>query len=97
MLVSDDELFIKETALYLQKTNETRKQMTKTQCEEAEQLLEEQGLKNVIILHGETFHEGIIGLIAGRLKEKYNRPVIVFTHAWRAFKGVCSKHRQVSP
>jgi single-stranded-DNA-specific exonuclease len=26
-----------------------------------------------------SFHEGIVGLIAGRLKEKYNKPVVVLT------------------
>ena len=33
----------------------------------------------MIVLYDEDFHEGIVGLIAGRLKEKYNRPAFIFT------------------
>ena len=33
----------------------------------------------VIILHGENWHEGIIGIIAARLKEKYNKPAIIIS------------------
>ena len=33
----------------------------------------------VIILHGENWHEGIIGIIAARIKEKYNKPAIVIS------------------
>ena len=64
---------------FLKEVNETRKQMTESQTKRAEDIVEKQKLKNVIVIHDESFHEGLIGLIAGRLKEKYNRPVIVFT------------------
>ena len=33
----------------------------------------------VIILHGENWHEGIIGIIAARLKEKFNKPAIIIS------------------
>jgi single-stranded-DNA-specific exonuclease len=33
----------------------------------------------VIILHGENWHEGIIGIIASRVKEKFNKPTIVIS------------------
>ena len=33
----------------------------------------------VIVLHGENWHEGIIGIIAARIKEKYNKPTIVIS------------------
>jgi len=33
----------------------------------------------VIILHGENWHEGIIGIIAARVKEKFNKPTIVIS------------------
>ena len=33
----------------------------------------------VIILHGENWHEGIIGIIAARMKEKFNKPAIVIS------------------
>ena len=33
----------------------------------------------VIVLHGENWHEGIIGIIASRIKEKYNKPAIIIS------------------
>ena len=33
----------------------------------------------VIILHGENWHEGIIGIIAARVKDKFNKPSIIIS------------------
>ena len=33
----------------------------------------------VIILNGENWHEGVIGIIAARLKEKFNKPAIIIS------------------
>jgi single-stranded-DNA-specific exonuclease len=33
----------------------------------------------VIILHGENWHEGVIGIIAARMKEKFNKPAIIIS------------------
>ena len=54
------------------------------------QLLEKNLLKNVLnsvknlsdpvlILDGQEWHEGIIGIIASRIKEKYNKPTIIIS------------------
>ena len=36
-------------------------------------------LKNVLIVAGEGWHGGIVGIVAGRLAEKYRRPTFVLT------------------
>ena len=41
----------------------------------------------VIILYGENWHEGIIGIIAARLKEKYNKPSIIISVKGNTGKG----------
>jgi single-stranded-DNA-specific exonuclease len=41
----------------------------------------------VIILHGEDWHEGIIGIIAARIKEKYNKPTIIISVTSGVGKG----------
>ena len=63
---------------YMINKNIERKELTVEQFGKAEETLNENGLKSAIVLYDESFNEGIVGLIAGRLKEKYNRPVIIF-------------------
>ena len=41
----------------------------------------------VIILHGENWHEGIIGIIAARVKEKFNKPTIIISVTSKIGKG----------
>jgi len=41
----------------------------------------------VIILHGENWHEGIIGIIASRVKEKFNKPAIIISSISGLGKG----------
>ena len=44
-------------------------------------------LDPVIIIHGENWHEGIIGIIAARVKEKYNKPAIIISTTSGLGKG----------
>lgn len=81
MLVSDDEEFIRKEAEKLIGINNDRKELTTSQLEKAEEELEKKGIKEVIVLFHEDFHEGIVGLIAGRLKEKYHRPAFILTRS----------------
>jgi single-stranded-DNA-specific exonuclease len=41
----------------------------------------------VILLHGEKWHEGIIGIIAARVKEKFNKPTIIISVSDGVGKG----------
>jgi single-stranded-DNA-specific exonuclease len=41
----------------------------------------------VIILYGEDWHEGVIGIIAARIKEKYNKPAIIISVTSNTGKG----------
>jgi len=79
MFLTEDEEEMTRIVHYLKETNDKRKQMTREQVEHAEKLVEAKGLRPVIVVYDDTFDEGIAGLIAGRLKEKYHRPVFAFT------------------
>lgn len=68
-------------AAELKEINDTRKQMTEEATEEALRLLEADGGngKAVQIVLLPDCHESLVGIVAGRIKERYHHPVIVFT------------------
>ncbi len=76
-------------AAELKMLNEERKAMTEENLEKATMLVEENGLlKNkVLVVFLENCHESLAGIIAGRLRERYNRPAIVLTKAKEGLKG----------
>ncbi len=43
--------------------------------------------KNVIIYYKSNLNEGLIGIIAARLKEHFNKPAIVITNSKDILKG----------
>lgn len=86
--MTEDELEMYELAHELSDINDERKTITTEQEELGERLLSEKGeLGKVIVVSHPDFHAGIVGLVAGRLKEKYNRPTIVFTEENGVLKG----------
>ena len=83
LLREEEEERAKRKAEELKDINEERKQMTEEGAREAFRMLEErekeEKLPAVLIVLLPDTHESLVGIIAGRLKEKYNHPVIVFT------------------
>lgn len=79
-LVSDDFQEALELALKLDDLNAARKQIEEGMQEEANaQLWENSGpVPNAICVFNEAFHEGVIGIVAGRIKEREHRPTVVF-------------------
>ena len=61
--------------------NEKRKEMEKEFMKIAGEQLENVEIENCIVLYHKDFHEGLVGIIAGRLAESYGVPAIVFTDA----------------
>lgn len=43
--------------------------------------------KDFIVLHDERFHEGLVGLLAGKIANKYNKPTLIFKEGEDVFKG----------
>jgi single-stranded-DNA-specific exonuclease len=60
----------------LDKLNKERQEATKNLTLEAESKIESHD-KKIHFIYGNEWPEGIVGLIAGKLTEKYNRPFIV--------------------
>lgn len=73
----------------LKSLNDSRKELTIKGLEEALHIIETTSLKEdkVLIVYLPTCHESLAGIIAGRIRENYNKPVIVFTDAHDCAKG----------
>lgn len=63
----------------LDETNDRRKDLTFDMVNEAQSQAEQWRDDNIIIVHSTEYHEGVIGLIAGRLSEKYYKPAIAIS------------------
>ena len=69
--------------------NESRKAMTEQGKEEAVEKVENSDLKNdrVLVIYLPDCHESLAGIIAGRIRELYNKPVFVLTKGEKSAKG----------
>lgn len=77
-LLSHDANKVRNQCAAFIETNKVRKEMTKEQCNLAISLAAERDADPVLVIYSEAFHEGIVGIIAGRLKEVFWKPAIVF-------------------
>ena len=73
----------------LKALNDSRKALTEKGKDAAIQLIENTDLKNdpVLVVYLPECHESLAGIIAGRIREKYNRPVFVLTKGEKGVKG----------
>ena len=70
-----------ELGLRLDDLNTERKNIEAGMQEEATQQLWCGEVKSAICVYNQDFHEGVIGIVAGRIKEREHRPTIVFARA----------------
>ena len=91
LLTTKDANRAKVLAKELQSMNEDRQDITENMVSEGIDLVESLKLaeKKIIILSKEGWHEGVIGIVASRIKEIYNKPVIVISIKNRIGKGSC--------
>lgn len=73
----------------LKALNDSRKEMTENGTQQAAELIENSSLKDdkVLVVALADCHESLAGIIAGRLKERYHKPVIVLTEVEDGYKG----------
>ena len=69
--------------------NEERKELTREGVEAAIRFCEENGCEkeDVLVIYLPEVHESIAGIIAGRIREKYYKPVFVLTKSEDGVKG----------
>ena len=82
-LVTDDPARARELALQLDAINRERRVVEAGMREAAEGrcdalLADATELPSALVLFDDSFHEGVVGIVAGRLKDRLHRPTFVF-------------------
>lgn len=90
LLVTDDAAKAERIASELNSENSLRQEISRKIMEEAEaQLAQQQHIDTAIVLASEGWHQGVIGIAASRLVEKYHLPTILFSLNDGVAKGSC--------
>jgi single-stranded-DNA-specific exonuclease len=84
-LLTENAEYALDMASQLNELNRERRAIERSMQVEAQHALaklhvKEQGLPSALVLYQADFHQGVIGIVAGRIKERYHRPAIVFAH-----------------
>jgi single-stranded-DNA-specific exonuclease len=79
LLLTDDATEALELARQLDAANDLRKTTEDATFQQALNVVEQQGLhrRNVLVLADERWHEGVIGIVASRLVDRFYRPAIL--------------------
>lgn len=94
-LITDNPQQARMYCIQLNELNEERKQIETEMKEQAVLALDKLSLSSdyknqlpiALCLHDKTWHQGVIGILAGRIKEKHHRPVIAFASVGDELKG----------
>ena len=75
-LLSENPDTVRRYAAQVNAVNERRKELSEIETEKAKRLCTDEGIQ---LIYDETFHEGVCGLVAGRLAEELKKPVVVLS------------------
>ncbi len=87
LLISENLNFVKKKLLELINLNNIRKEIENKLLNEIDFQKIEKENKEVIIYYRSNIKEGLIGIIASRLKDYFNKPAIVITTSKNILKG----------
>jgi len=88
LLLCGDPARADEIAEELKELNDKRKAMTQENVEAAaDQVEKELSRDKVLVIFLPDCHESLAGIVAGRIRERYNKPVFVLTRAEGCAKG----------
>ncbi|MCH5260634.1 MAG: single-stranded-DNA-specific exonuclease RecJ [Lachnospiraceae bacterium] len=89
MFLTNDKAEAVTIAGELRELNDSRKDMTLQGTKQAISLIEESSLRDdkVLVVYLPDCHESLAGIIAGRIRERYHKPVFVLTRSEEGIKG----------
>ena len=79
--ITKDNERMKELAVYLDSLNEKRQSCEREILEEAREKIikSSENNRDVLVLWGENWHEGVIGIVASRLTEEFYKPCVLIS------------------
>ena len=93
-LISDDADTCQSIANNLHQLNIERRaieadmlEQAMTELDKTINSVQQQDLPSALVLYNEEWHQGVIGILASRIKERFNRPVIAFAADDQQIKG----------
>jgi len=92
LFTTDNPQFANKIAIDLENENEKRKLITMENENDAKRIINDSinfEKDKIIILYNDDWHFGVIGIVASRIKELYNRPTIILTKEDGVYKGSC--------
>ena len=84
LLMTEDKHEAEALAYKLIDNNNLRKSLQARGLDLAQKNLKEQDNRLLVLVAGEDIHEGVAGIVAGKLKEEYNRPTLIVTESEKA-------------
>lgn len=88
LLLTEDESRASEISAMLHEMNGERQDVERRIFEDATAIVEGMAeLPPVLVLSGRDWHEGVVGIVASRLVERYNRPAILLSMRDAIAKG----------
>nr|WP_280927531.1 single-stranded-DNA-specific exonuclease RecJ [Lactobacillus sp. ESL0703] len=81
LLLSDDEEQARQLADQVEELNDRRKELTTVVYQSCIEQIKINGwqTKNTLVIYDPEFHEGVLGLVANKVVEKFHKPTIVLT------------------
>ncbi|NLX66333.1 MAG: single-stranded-DNA-specific exonuclease RecJ [Bacteroidales bacterium] len=90
LMIENDMTSAREKSKNIDTYNENRRELDKKITDEAITYIEshiEMIQQKSIVIYNETWHKGIVGIVASRLTEKYYRPAVVLTKSGEMISG----------
>jgi single-stranded-DNA-specific exonuclease len=79
LICTSDKKRAEDFAQLLNETNLERQQFTKDALNHAKNIIQKDGLKSLIFIADESYQQGIVGLVAGRMVEEFYLPSIIIS------------------
>lgn len=92
LLTSENQIEVQNIAAQVEDDNVKRKEIENEILLQAEELLKKEPVRahqRVLIVEGENWHPGVIGIVAARLLEKFGKPTIVISKMGDVARGSC--------